>query len=107
MTGERLVKHARYYWPRLFGEDFRRRPEEPGKAEINSASKQEMLSILAGDCALGKRKWPVLAALHHYAASVRAVTAGELQKPEIPTRSVRLPAARQEKFWQSDELETA
>ena len=168
------ARAARYYWPQLFGKEFRRRPEEPGinsllnygyaimraavaravvgaglhpslglhhhnqydslcladdlmeplrpwvdrktyeitreepgKAEINTESKHELLSILACNCALGERRWPVLVALHHYAASVRSVMAGELQKPEIPSRSVRLPAARQEKFWQSDALETA
>lgn len=47
--------------------------------------KKEILALLADDCILDGRKSPLLVALSNYAASVKQVMMGEIDKPVIPT----------------------
>lgn len=56
-------------------------PDTPG---LTPENKRSLLEILGWDCTIGERKFPLMVALHQYAASVRKVLAGEQKEAEIP-----------------------
>ncbi len=56
----------------------------PDTPELTPQNKRTLLEILDWSCAIGERKLPLMVALHHYAASVRKVLAGEEKDVEIP-----------------------
>ena len=56
----------------------------PDTPELTPQNKRALLEILDWDCAIGERKFPLMVALHQYAASVRKVLAGEEKDVEIP-----------------------
>lgn len=56
-------------------------PETP---ELTTQNKRALLEILDWSCIIGERKFPLMVGLHHYAASVRKVLAGEEKEVEIP-----------------------
>jgi CRISPR-associated protein Cas1 len=52
--------------------------------KLTSENKRALLEILGWDCTIGERKFPLMIALHQYAASVRRMLAGEQKEVEIP-----------------------
>ncbi len=57
---------------------------QPENIELTPQNKRALLEILSWSCAIGERKFPIMVALHQYAASVRKVLAGEDKEVEIP-----------------------
>jgi CRISPR-associated protein Cas1 len=56
----------------------------PITSELTPQIKRALLEILSWNCTIGERKFPLMVALHQYAASVRKVLAGEQKDVEIP-----------------------
>lgn len=52
--------------------------------KLTSESKRALLEVLGLESTIGERKFPMMVALHHYAASVRKVLAGEQKEVEVP-----------------------
>jgi CRISPR-associated protein Cas1 len=55
-----------------------------GEVELDPETKRELLAILGRDLRIGDRNFPLVTALHGYAASVREVICGGEKEPEIP-----------------------
>lgn len=55
-----------------------------GEPELTTNSKRALLEVLSYDCMINNQRLPIMAALHHYAASIRKVICGEDKKVEIP-----------------------
>ena len=51
---------------------------------LEKEGKRDLLSILSRDVTIGKLRFPLQTALHHYAASVRKAISGEAKELEIP-----------------------
>lgn len=55
-----------------------------GHSELDRETKKELLDTLGEDCLVGERRYPLITALHYYAASVRKRIEGEDADLGIP-----------------------
>ncbi|CAG1065674.1 CRISPR-associated endonuclease Cas1 [uncultured bacterium] len=60
---------------------------ENNAAELDKESRRKLLEILNYTSKIGGRTLPLMSAFQSYAASIRAVMAGEAMEPEIPALS--------------------
>lgn len=60
---------------------------ENNVSELDKESRRKLLEILSYTCRVGGRSLPLMSAFQPYAASIRAVMAGEAMEPEIPALS--------------------